>query len=76
MADIWHTVVMRTTLDLDDELMSELQRRLPGVSKTSAVEQAIAAFLDRHAVDQLTRLAGTLEIDDVSAELRGRDRMS
>lgn len=73
---IWHTRVMRTTLDLDDELMAELRRRLPGVSKTSAVEQAIAAFLDRHTVDRLTRLAGTLEIEDVSAELRARDRMS
>lgn len=67
---------MRTTLDLDDDLMTELLQRLPGVSKTSAVERAITAFLDRHTVEQLTRLAGTMEIEDVSSELRARDRTS
>lgn len=67
---------MRTTLDIDDELMGELLSRLPGVSKTSAIERAIASFLNRQTVEQLTQLAGTLEIEDVSAEFRSRDRMS
>lgn len=65
---------MRTTLDLDDELMTGLLERLPGRSKTSAVEQAIEAYLDQHTVDGLTRLAGTMAIDDVSAEFRSHDR--
>lgn len=76
MADVCHTEMVRTTLDLDDELMGELLSRLPGVSKTSAIEQAIAAFLDRHTVAKLTALAGTMEVEDVSAELRSRDRTS
>lgn len=76
MADVCHTEMVRTTLDLDDELMGELLSRLPGVSKTSAIEQAITAFLDRHTVAKLTALAGTMEVEDVSAELRSRDRTS
>lgn len=67
---------MRTTLDLDDDLMIELLRRLPGRSKTSAIEQAIAGYLDRHAVTELVQLAGTLDLNDASTELRALDRSS
>lgn len=65
---------MRTTLDLDDDLVRELLARLPGRSKTSAIETAIETFLERHSIAGLIELAGTLDIDDVSAELRARDR--
>lgn len=67
---------MRTTLNLDDELLGELLRRLPGVSKTSAIETAIATFLERHTVEAITRLAGTMDLQDVSGELRALDRTS
>src|SRR3954449_9070274 len=33
---ICHTHTMRTTLDIDDDLMEALMRRLPGKSKTEA----------------------------------------
>lgn len=65
---------MRTTLELDDELMRSLLARHPGESKTSAVEAAIADHVRRGAVDWLLENAGSIEIEDVSAEMRAVDR--
>lgn len=65
---------MRTTLDLDDELMRALIARHPGESKTQAVEAAIAEHLRRGAVDWLLANAGTIEIEDLSPRLRAADR--
>jgi len=56
--------------------MTTLLARVPGRSKTEAVEHAISAFLATDAVDRLIALAGTLEIDDLSDELRRLDRTS
>jgi Arc/MetJ family transcription regulator len=65
---------MRTTLDLDDQLMHALMARHPGDTKTKAVEAAIADHVRRGSVDWLLENAGTIEIEDVSAELRTADR--
>lgn len=65
---------MRTTLDLDDRLMESLMARHPGESKTKAVETAIEEHLRRGAVDWLLQNAGSIEIEDVSGELRAIDR--
>lgn len=48
--------------------------RHPGESKTKAVEAAIAEHLRRGAVDWLLENAGTIEIEDVSREMRALDR--
>ncbi len=64
---------MRTTLDLDGELLSALLARHPGASKKEVVERAIRDYLHRDAVARLQRLRGRIEIEDVSGELR-RDR--
>jgi hypothetical protein len=71
---ICHTDAIRTTLDIDDGLMETLLARLPGRSKTHAVEHAISSFLSSDSVDRLKALAGTLEIEDVSTGLRALDR--
>jgi len=71
---IWHTDAIRTTLDIDDDLMATLLARLPGRTKTDAVEHAIGSFLAADSVARLTALAGTLEIEDVSHDLRALDR--
>ncbi len=73
---ICHTYGMRTTLDLDDGLMNLLMARHPGASKTKAVEVAIEEHLRRGAVDWLLANAGTIEIEDVSSEMRSIDRRS
>jgi Arc/MetJ family transcription regulator len=65
---------MRTTLEIDDELLRSLLARHPGVSKREAVERAIAAYLGSDAVARARALAGHVEIEDVSAELRRTDR--
>ena len=71
---ICHTYAMRTTLDLDDRLMELLLARHPGASKTKAVEAAIEEHLRRGAVDWLLANAGSIEIEDVSKEMRSVDR--
>jgi hypothetical protein len=71
---VCQTDVIRTTLDIDDDLMRTLLDRLPGRSKTDAIEHAIEVFLADDAVDRLKSLAGTMEIDDLSHELRMLDR--
>jgi Arc/MetJ family transcription regulator len=61
---------MRTTLDIDDALLKALLERVPGATKTEAIETAIEAYVAAGARRRLRELAGTLEIDDASAELR------
>jgi hypothetical protein len=53
--------------------MTTLLARLPGRSKTDAIEHAIEVFLAGDAVERLRSLAGTLEIEDLSDELRALD---
>jgi hypothetical protein len=65
---------MRTTLDLSDDVIDALTARHPDLSKTEAVELAIRAYLSQSAADRLRALAGHLEIEDVSADLRAADR--
>jgi hypothetical protein len=66
---------MRTTLDLDDELVTALLARHPGTSKTEAIETAIRSYLTESAVARLRELAGTLDIHDTSGD-RALDRSS
>jgi hypothetical protein len=55
-------------------LITTLLARLPGRSKTDAIEHAIEAFLANDSVARLKRLAGTMDIEDLSHELRRLDR--
>lgn len=71
---ICHPYGIRTTLDIDDRLMEALMARHPGKSKTKAVEAAIAEHVSRGAVDWLLANAGSIEIEDVSKEMRALDR--
>lgn len=67
---------MRTTLDIDDALMEALLSRVPGVTKTEAIERALRAFLADDAAARLRALAGVLEIEDISQDVRRSDRRS
>lgn len=71
---LWHIHAMRTTLDIDDRLMDALMTRHPGMTKTKAVEIAIGEYVRRGAVDWLLENAGKLELEDVSTEMRAKDR--
>ncbi len=65
---------MRNTVDIDDSLLEALRERLPDRSKTEAIEIAIRAYLEGDAIMRLREMSGTLEIRDVSKELRRGDR--
>ena len=69
-----HHDAMRTTLDIDDDLLRALLARHPGVSKREAVERAIAEYLSKDAASRTKALRGRVRIEDVSAELRSLDR--
>lgn len=63
---------MRTTLDIDDDLLRALFARHPGISRTEAIEVAIRSYLAAEAAEGLRALGGKLEIEDVS-RLRSLD---
>ena len=65
---------MRTTLDLDDDLLAALVDRHPELSKTEAIEVAIRAYLEQTGIDGLRHRAGSMQIEDLSAALRRHDR--
>jgi hypothetical protein len=54
--------------------MRSLLARHPGASKRAAVEHAIEVYLARDATEAVRSLAGAVPVEDVSHELRGRDR--
>lgn len=65
---------MRTTLDLDDDLVSTLRSRHPNLSKTEAIEMAIRTYLQETAAARLRERAGSMRIEDLSEPLRRHDR--
>lgn len=69
-----HTDAMRTTLDIDDDLLRALLARHPGATKREAVERAIAEYLTKDAAARTKALRGRIRIEDVSPELRSLDR--
>ena len=50
---------MRTTIAIDEELMGELMRSEPGVSRSEAVRRAVREYLRRKRVDEFMKLAGS-----------------
>jgi Arc/MetJ family transcription regulator len=65
---------MRTTLEIDDELLKALLARHPGASKREAVERAIRSHLSKDGSAGARALRGRLPIEDVAPEMRGSDR--
>ncbi|MHB1539066.1 MAG: type II toxin-antitoxin system VapB family antitoxin [Solirubrobacteraceae bacterium] len=63
---------MRTTLELDDELMDALMAHSPGKSKTGAVETAISSYLQSDAAAGIRRLRGTIAFEDAEHWRRSR----
>lgn len=54
---------MRTTLNLDDELVKELMRVTGAKTKTEAIHQAIAAFIRQRRLEGLKALSGKVHLD-------------
>jgi Arc/MetJ family transcription regulator len=50
---------MRTTVALDDELISEAQRLTGTLEKAALLRQALGALIERESALRLARLGGT-----------------
>jgi Arc/MetJ family transcription regulator len=60
---------MRTTVDLPEELMSDLMALSKTRKKKDAVRVALEEFVRRKKLEKLLALPGKIEISDVTAEL-------
>ena len=65
---------MRTTLDLDKDLMLGLMRESGCRSKTQALELAAREFLRAARRRRILEHFGRVEVEDVSGALRKRER--
>lgn len=65
---------MRTTLNVDEELLEVLMRLSGTASKSEAVNLAIAEYVRRRKIDQLKRLSGELSLEENWQELRDLER--
>jgi Arc/MetJ family transcription regulator len=54
---------MRTTISLDEELLAELMRAEPDVSRSEALRRAVKSHLRRKRVDAFMTLAGSRLVD-------------
>ncbi|MGB5935690.1 MAG: type II toxin-antitoxin system VapB family antitoxin [Ornithinimicrobium sp.] len=52
-------VTVRTTLALDDDLVTEAQRLTGTTEKTALVRQALRALIERESAKRLAQLAGS-----------------
>jgi metal-responsive CopG/Arc/MetJ family transcriptional regulator len=54
---------MRTTIAIDDDLLSELMRGAPGLSRSEAIRDAVREYLRRRRMDEFMKLAGSRLVD-------------
>jgi len=54
---------MRTTININDDLMDALQKYTKARTKTQAVEYAIKEFLKKREIEDLIALSGRIDID-------------
>jgi len=60
---------MRATLNIPDELLSEVQKITGEKSKTKAIVVAIQEFIRQKKIKELIALGGKIQIEDVTEEL-------
>ena len=60
---------MRATLNISDELVSEVQKATGEKSKTKAITIAMKEFIRQKKIKQLLALRGKIKIEDVTKEL-------
>ncbi len=54
---------MRTSINIQDDLMDELLARTKAKTKTKAVELAIKDYIEKKSVEDLISLSGKINID-------------
>ncbi len=65
---------MRTTLDIDERLLSAVVKATGEKSRSKAVQKILGEYLRRKAIDELRGNAGKIGIDDLQEEQRAADR--
>ena len=60
---------MRATLNIPDNLLSEVQRISGEKSKTKAIIIAMKEFIRQKKIKELIALSGKIQIEDVTAEM-------
>ncbi len=60
---------MRATLNIPDDLLSEVQKITGEKSKTKAITIAMKEFVRQQKIKELLALRGKIEIEDVTEEL-------
>ncbi len=60
---------MRATLNIPDDLMSEVQKATGEKSKTKAIVTAMQEFVRQKKIKELLALRGKVQIEDVTKEL-------
>jgi len=65
---------MRTTLNLDDDLVTELMKVTHAKTKTDAIHQAMAELIRKAKVKQLKTLSGTTSITDTTKTQRRAEK--
>jgi Arc/MetJ family transcription regulator len=66
---------MRTTLDLPEDLLTEVKSLAGTRSKTAAVVLALKDFIDRKKIEELRKLRGSIIVEqDLSALRHTRNR--
>lgn len=63
---------MRTTLDLDDDVVGAAMRVSPGMTKTAVIEEALRWYARRRSLAQFADLRGKVKWEGNLDELRGR----
>ena len=54
---------MRTTIAIDEDLINELMRIEPGVSRSEAMRKAVEDYVRRKHLDEFMALAGSRLVD-------------
>ncbi|MBW1706208.1 MAG: type II toxin-antitoxin system VapB family antitoxin [Deltaproteobacteria bacterium] len=55
--------MMRTTINIQDDLMDALLIRTKAKTKTKAVELAIKDYIEKKSIEELISLSGKINID-------------
>ena len=61
---------MRTTLDLDEQLLADARRLTKSKTKKAVIEEALREFVRARRIEQLRKMIGTDAIDLTPEDLR------
>jgi Arc/MetJ family transcription regulator len=63
---------MRTTVELDPDLLAEAMRLSNARTKKEAIERSLTEFVRQRYIEELKAMAGTLDLD---LDLEGLERL-